>query len=47
MDSYYDQAESFWCDRCGDSVPNYEYNDGICDRCNESKLEGEGNAESE
>ena len=39
MDSYYDQPEHFWCDKCGDSVPNYEYNDGLCDRCEQTKRE--------
>jgi hypothetical protein len=45
MDSYYDQAESFWCDKCGDSVPNYEYNNGLCNQCEEIRIED--NAESE
>lgn len=44
MDSYYDQPEHFYCDQCGDSVPNYEYNDGLCDYC--EQVRKEDNAEN-
>ena len=45
MDSYYDQPEEFYCANCEDRVPNYEYNDGLCDHCEQVRKEDEEDAE--
>lgn len=45
MDRYYDQPEHFWCEKCGDRVPTYEYNDGLCEHCEQLRKEDMENEE--
>ena len=41
--SWYDQPENFYCRQCQDYVPNEEWNDGLCDHCEEVRKEDEDN----